>query len=362
MDAPLSGPSSPLSEHPVDKKIQQAKEEIRILARRRRQSLAPPVRHLKDRRIARRILSLERVQSARTLCLYHSLSEEVSTSIILSECLNRGQQVIFPCQEDPPRLRIINDLTRDLIPGRHGIQEPGKHCLIIEPQDIDCFLLPGVAFDIRGNRIGFGSGYFDRALATRSSHSYTLGLAYDCQMFRQIPFDPSWDQCIDSVATENHLYRYRQSQMERADLDQIQTLAKKLADRISEGFRLGLVGPLGVGKTTFIQFLLEALEIRQPVTSPTFVLMNEYQGRYPVRHIDLYRIGNRTLNEEDLEMFLETIHEFPGIVLLEWADYASSWLPLPIPQLFLDFHPVSGRRVKLETYWDQEFGLHQVFL
>ena len=89
--------------------------------------------------------------------------------------------------------------------------------------------------------------------------------------------------------------------------------------------------------------------------------MSEYKSTPPVRHIDLYRLGDAPLSEEDLQMFLETIETFPGWVLLEWADLGFDWLPLQIPLLRVEFGGENQRKLKLDTFRPEEFDLHEVF-
>jgi len=299
------------------------------------------------------------VRSARRIALYHSLPEEADTHALLSDCLERRQEIALPCFGPEPILRLIQNPEEDLEPkGKLSILEPKAHCPQAPPASIDVFLTPGVAFDRLGHRLGFGSGYYDRLLAQSRSDAFVAALAYECQLFREIPFDPSRDRPVDWIVTEDAIYAHRQSRVRVHRLEECQAAARSLARFVRERFRLGLSGPLGVGKTTFIRALLEALEVSGPVTSPSFVLMNEYRGRVPVRHIDFYRLGAGTPGEEDLEMFLETIDEFPGAVFMEWADYAAPWLPLFIPQLTMDFLHGSQRELTLDTYRLEDQILH----
>ena len=101
-------------------------------------------------------------------------------------------------------------------------------------------------------------------------------------------------------------------------------LGEDLAKYLEQGDVLALVGDLASGKTTFIQGMLKGLEYMQPVTSPTFTLVNEYDAMYPVIHIDCYR-------EENLNRWIKIgFHDYinsENIVIIEWADKISSLLP-----------------------------------
>jgi tRNA threonylcarbamoyladenosine biosynthesis protein TsaE len=87
---------------------------------------------------------------------------------------------------------------------------------------------------------------------------------------------------------------------------------------------LALYGDLGSGKTCFVQGLAEAMGIEEPVTSPTFTLVNEYKGQTLLTHVDLYRLTNP---DEALAMGFEELVESDGITAVEWAERAEELLP-----------------------------------
>jgi tRNA threonylcarbamoyladenosine biosynthesis protein TsaE len=101
--------------------------------------------------------------------------------------------------------------------------------------------------------------------------------------------------------------------------------------RIAEGFgtllRPGdlvlLVGDLGAGKTTFVQGVARALGVQEPVTSPTFTIVQQYDGRVPVAHVDVYRLQRM---QEVQDLALEELLE-RHVVLVEWGDVAAPALP-----------------------------------
>jgi len=96
-------------------------------------------------------------------------------------------------------------------------------------------------------------------------------------------------------------------------------LGSRLASFLRPGDIVGLIGDLGAGKTTFIQGIAAGLKVRHPkeVTSPTFVLIHEYQGKMPLYHIDLYRLGTAALLDSlGLEEYLQS----QGVSVIEWAD------------------------------------------
>ena len=104
-------------------------------------------------------------------------------------------------------------------------------------------------------------------------------------------------------------------------------LAEQLGAAVEAGTVLCLVGDLGAGKTLFTQGFARGLGVTEEVTSPTFALMNQYCGRLPVTHFDLYRLER----EEELDEigFYEFAEPSGGVVLIEWADKFPDALPKP---------------------------------
>ena len=102
-------------------------------------------------------------------------------------------------------------------------------------------------------------------------------------------------------------------------------LGKKMAERAKPGDVFTLVGDLGVGKTVFTQGIAEGLGIDEPVNSPTFTIVQEYEsGRMPFYHFDVYRIGD--LEEMD-EIGFDAYIYGDGLCLIEWADLIEEILP-----------------------------------
>ncbi len=101
-------------------------------------------------------------------------------------------------------------------------------------------------------------------------------------------------------------------------------LAGELADKIEPGTVIALHGDLGAGKTCFIQGFAAALGIDEPITSPTYTLIGEYEGRLPLHHIDLYRLSGP---QEALGLGLEEYFDVNGITAIEWAERAEGLLP-----------------------------------
>lgn len=101
-------------------------------------------------------------------------------------------------------------------------------------------------------------------------------------------------------------------------------VGKILGTILAAGDIIALFGDLGTGKTVFTQGLAQGMEVDQYVTSPTFVLINEYQGRLPLYHFDVYRLEDP---EEILELGFEEYFYGEGVSVIEWAEKIVDYLP-----------------------------------
>ena len=119
----------------------------------------------------------------------------------------------------------------------------------------------------------------------------------------------------------------RLQRLERLNEEELKKLAAVISSTMKNGLVL-LMGNLGAGKTTFVKGMARGLGIREEmVTSPTFVIMNVYEGISTLYHVDLYRIGDP---EELFYIGLEEVMEDEGIVAVEWADlFPEMWEDLP---------------------------------
>jgi tRNA threonylcarbamoyladenosine biosynthesis protein TsaE len=99
---------------------------------------------------------------------------------------------------------------------------------------------------------------------------------------------------------------------------------EQLGRRLRAGDVVALTGELGAGKTCFVQGVARGLGVGAPATSPTFVLINEYQGRLPIHHVDAFRTASL---HELMDLGLPELFEDDGVTLIEWADKLEPLLP-----------------------------------
>ena len=116
----------------------------------------------------------------------------------------------------------------------------------------------------------------------------------------------------------------------------------RLAEELAAGDVVALTGALGAGKTCFTQGLARGLGARGRVVSPTFVLVNEYQGRLPVHHVDAYRTASLT---ELLDLGLDELFGGDGVTIVEWADKLAPLLPAHTIHVHIDGVGDEPRRI-----------------
>lgn len=141
--------------------------------------------------IKNRLFGLEEFKKAKTVMFYVSLDYEVGTKEMIKESLKMGKVVAVPVtvKKDKTILpsRVLN-FEEELAPANFGILEPKQEFLrLISKEDLDLIVVPGLAFDKRGVRIGHGGGYYDRFLKQISPRTQTIGLAFDFQILNYLP-------------------------------------------------------------------------------------------------------------------------------------------------------------------------------
>ena len=172
----------------------------KILALRRAQLECDPENKVeKDEIIRDHVLDLLEWQDAETVLLYASCDDEVDTFDLMKRAWEHGKRVALPrVSGDELELCEVSDGDR-LEKGSYGILEPCSDCTPVLPSEVDIAIVPGIVFDKRGHRVGYGKGYYDRLLKeTRCPH---IGLAYGFQIVDYIP-EEDYDVPVNMVITE----------------------------------------------------------------------------------------------------------------------------------------------------------------
>lgn len=174
-----------------------------------RDSLSAEEREAKGRQIARLLERLREFQEAESILAYASFKSEVPTGDIIHLVLEQGKRVLLPVVE-PEGRRLIPVEVRgleELAPGYAGIPEPrqgARNPALLE--EVELILVPGVAFDLQGHRLGYGKGFYDRFLANLKSSLSKIGLAYELQILERLPVRDH-DLPMTAVVTEKRVIR-----------------------------------------------------------------------------------------------------------------------------------------------------------
>jgi len=193
------------------------KKRIRELMLAKRRLLSAAWVEQMSRQICEHVLSWPLYQKAETIMCYLALPDEPQTDALVRAALAGGKQVCVPCLRKQEfgvmDAAAINDLD-DLEVGRLGLKEPRKkNRRLVDPQAIDLILVPGVAFDNAGNRLGRGAGYYDRFLA-RATSATLAGMLWQFQIVDAIPAT-GHDIPMEYLITEDGIRRCRPGDSDR---------------------------------------------------------------------------------------------------------------------------------------------------
>ncbi len=186
-------------------KSTETKKEIREKYRKIRKQIRPETRKFADVQIAERLFNYSMYQEAHFIYCYMSFKDEADTASIIDKSLRLGKQVALPRVSGKRKMEffLING-QKDLAAGFMGIREPAAHCLPApSPAEDALVLLPGLAFDRSGARLGYGGGFYDAYLAKHAG-CRKAALAYSVQIAPTIPTEPA-DVKTDVIITEKEL-------------------------------------------------------------------------------------------------------------------------------------------------------------
>lgn len=194
-----------------DQQLADRKAEIRTAAHAARK--AQQDKDAVSQRINQRVISMPEYQAAQCVMWYVDVRDEVRTRGALPAALAQHKTIVVPyCVDGELELFHLESLD-ELELGMYRILEPkaelrGVAAKRIEPQQLDFIMVPGVAFDARGGRTGHGKGYYDKLLQHARDETPLVALAFECQMFDEIPMQ-SHDIFMDAVVTQQAVYRGR---------------------------------------------------------------------------------------------------------------------------------------------------------
>ena len=191
--------------HSQLKQNQHTKSRLRRQLLSRRATLTQTERQQKSAVIASHIVGMPVFLSSHTIMVYLALPQEVQTVSIIQAARRQGKRIVVPVVEDDRLMAVeLSQPTARLRRGAFGILEPEPPAAVVRPEEIQYVAVPGVAFDRRGVRLGFGKGFYDRFLVQLPATTYRCGLAFCIQMVPCVPWLPH-DIRMHGVVTEQGL-------------------------------------------------------------------------------------------------------------------------------------------------------------
>jgi 5-formyltetrahydrofolate cyclo-ligase len=153
-----------------------------------------------SKRVQEFVIRSKEFKSAQVVGAYYAFGSEVKTDLILEKAKALGKKVALPSVEGTSLTFYELSSGKYLVKGRFGIMEP----LPYGPVDrMDLLVVPGIAFDNKGYRLGYGKGYYDKFLAKKSI--FSIGLAYSFQLLESLPRG-KYDKKLDAIATEEGIH------------------------------------------------------------------------------------------------------------------------------------------------------------
>lgn len=184
------------------------KRRLRRTMRARRAALSQAERHRYSAQITAYACDLPMYRASVTVMVYMALEREVQTTALIAHARRHHKRVVVPVVTPEGLLAVLCPTEASgFRPGPFGILEPCDLSAAVSPDEIDMVFVPGVGFDAKGVRLGYGGGYYDRFLHTLPAHTHFGGLAFHCQLVPSIPRLPH-DICMPFVVTEQGVFTY----------------------------------------------------------------------------------------------------------------------------------------------------------
>jgi len=189
--------------------LQPAKKALRETILAQRNALDTSRRREHSVKIVEDLLRLPEYRDAAMIAAYASFGSELDTSGFLENVLSAGKQLLLPRINKAGgylELRQVSDMQSDLVAGVWGIHEPGEQCAMRSAAEVDFILVPGVAFTAKGERLGYGGGYYDQLLTGVRPGVCRAAGAFSLQIVDALPMGER-DQRVNRIVTESQILR-----------------------------------------------------------------------------------------------------------------------------------------------------------
>ena len=189
----------------METEISKAKAALRAKIREALEKILPAVRAAESSDLCARLKP--QLPGARTILFFAPLANEIDLWPLLEELLAAGKTVALPWFDSTTQTylaRRVAALAEEIVTGKFGVREPASSCAEMPLGRFDLILVPGMAFDLAGNRLGRGRGFYDRLLAKTAG--VKCGVCHDFQLLEEIPAEPA-DAKVEFVFTPSRCVR-----------------------------------------------------------------------------------------------------------------------------------------------------------
>ena len=186
--------------------LQAEKKQMRDAVLARRDAMLPSARAVASHAIIENLCALPTYQHAKVVLTYMGFGSEIETQAFVERIHADGKIVVLPRVDRASRSLILHSVhsLSELEASKWGIREPRADAPLVSINVMEFMLIPGVAFDRSGNRLGYGRGYYDKLLSTADPALERVAAGFSCQIVDAVPVGPL-DQKIDILITENEI-------------------------------------------------------------------------------------------------------------------------------------------------------------
>lgn len=181
-----------------------SKDDVRAMLRQRGQSFDAAERIAASEMACARLLGTPWFASARNVMLYAAMDSELDVALVARECRRTGRMVALPAVDwaaGTMTARRVDDWGSVLVAGKHGVREPRGDTPLVEVEDLDLIIVPGLGFGRDRTRLGRGGGFYDRFLSGESIRAARVGIGFSWQVLATVPTTDS-DVTLDGVVTD----------------------------------------------------------------------------------------------------------------------------------------------------------------
>lgn len=188
--------------------LQADKKKMRDVILRQRDAMSPAARSSASRAIIEKICALPQYGTAKVVLTYMGFGTEIDTQPFFERIVNDGKTAVLPRVDRATQTLILHSARSmpELITSKYGILEPGTDAPTVAISNIDFVLMPGVAFDRNGNRLGYGRGYYDKLVSTANPALARVAAGFSCQIVESVPVGPH-DKKVDCIITDNEIIK-----------------------------------------------------------------------------------------------------------------------------------------------------------